>query len=80
VSYYKLVRIYGCVEPTVFQPRIDPDDDALHEALIEHLKEESYKDEDALFYLYVPDDPKEAVELLAFGASYMEDVLEEVDK
>ena len=77
-DFYQLVRIYGCTEPTVFEGRIRPTWEALHQALIEHLKAEPYDDEDGLFYLHIR--PGKPVEMDAFSAAAMKEIREQVEE
>jgi hypothetical protein len=68
---YRLVRIYGGVEPVVFGTAILPGRAALRKAVATHLKAEPYDDEDGLFYLHLKG---EKVEMHSFGSRQMEEM------
>lgn len=52
-NYYQLVRIFGGVEPELIEGQISPDEKSLADAVIKHLQEEPYDEDDGLFYLFV---------------------------
>ena len=77
-SFFQLVRIYGCTEPTAFKIKIKPTWEALEQALIEHLKKDPYDDEDGIFYLHIS--TGRPVEMHAFSARAMEEIRDQIEE
>lgn len=73
----QLMRVYGNVEPELVGEPFEATDRALHGALVAHLRDEPYSDEDELFFLTLQDGRPGGVS--SFSGGYMEDVRKEVE-
>jgi len=77
-EYYQLLHSYGGCTPYLVGGFLKPTDEALRKAVIEHLRKESFReDEDSLSFLHIRDG--KPVDIFSFSDEEVEEMRKEAD-